>query len=151
MPTWLTVALPIATLLLGSGGVLAWFKYVRTEAPTADAGVVDTLASAKLKDAQATETIAKAFTDTLASVRQLAEDRAAEIRDLREENEASDKRIDELEIDVRNLRADLEDLRHHMSPRGEHGTWDAASLKAARETDPDFPTWPPPPGSPPPA
>lgn len=145
MPTWLSVLLPLATLLVGAGGVLAWVRYFRSEAPTADASVVDTLASAKLKEAQATEVIAEAFTNTLASVRQLAEDRANEIRDLRIGKEESDKRIDELEADVTLLKGALDDLRHHLSPRGEHGEWDEKAHQAALLTDPDFPVWPSPP------
>lgn len=144
-PAWAALT-AVLGLVLGSGGVLAWLRYFRTETRTADAGVVDTLASAKLKDAQATETIAKAFTDTLASVRQLAEDRAAEIRELRLDNETSDKRIDELEADVSMLKGALADLRHHLSPRGEHGVWDEQAHAAARLSDPSFPVWPAPPG-----
>src|SRR3546814_797808 len=144
-PAWAALT-AVLGLVLGSGGVLAWLRYFRTETRTADAGVVDTLASARLKDAQATETIAKAFTDTLASVRQLAEDRAAEIRELRLDNETSDKRIDELEADVSMLKGALADLRHHLSPRGEHGVWAEQAHAAARLSAPSFPVWPAPPG-----
>lgn len=144
-PAW-AAATAVLGLVLGSGGVLAWLKFFRTETRTADAGVIDTLASAKLKDAQATEVIAQAFTETLGQVRQLAEDRAKENVSLRVDLGEAEKKIDGLELDVSMLKRALEDLRHYLSPRGEHGSWDAAALGAARQADPEFPAWPPAPG-----
>lgn len=146
MPVWLTITLPIATLALGTGGALAWVRYFRTEVAAADATTLDTLASAKLKDAQATEVIAQAFTETLGQVRQLAEDRAKENLALREDVAEAQKKIAGLELDVSSLRRALEELRHFMSDRGEHGEWDERAHAAARHHDPKFPLWPPPPG-----
>ena len=145
MPTWLSIALPIVTLVLGTGGALAWVRYFRSEAPAADAGVIDTLASAKLKEAQATEVIAEAFTNTLGQVRQLAEDRAKENLALREDLGEAQKRISGLEVEVGDVRRLLEDLRHFLSPRGDHGDWDERAHATARLHDPSFPLWPPPP------
>lgn len=141
-PAW-AAATAVAGLVLGSGGVLAWLKFFRTETRTADAGVIDTLASAKLKDAQATEVIAQAFTETLASVRQLAEDRAKENAELRHDLAEAEKKIDGLELDMSMLKRSLADLRHYLSPRGEHGEWDERTLAVAREADPEHPAWPP--------
>lgn len=141
-PLWTTVV-ALASLLVGGGGVLAWVKFFRTETHVADAGIVDTIASAKLKEAQATEVIAEAFTNTLASVRQLAEDRAKENAALRVDVGEAQKEIAGLKADVARLAALLNELRHFLSDRGEHGEWDERALDTARQQDPDFPAWPP--------
>ena len=143
-PAWAAVT-AVLGLVVGSGGVLAWLKFFRSEVKTADAGVIDTLASAKLKDAQASEVIAEAFTNTLSAVRGLAEDRAKENVELREDLGAAQKEIVGLKVDVAALRDRLETVLHYLSPRGEHGEWDEKTLELARETDPEHPAWPPPP------
>ncbi len=145
-PLWLTLT-SLLSILLGAGGVLAWVKFFRSEAHVADAGIVDTIASAKLKEAQATEVIAEAFTNTLSSVRQLAEDRAKENTALRIDLSEAQKEIVGLKTDVDGLRRQLGDVLHFLSDRGEHGEWDEQALDAARQHAPAFPAWPPaPPG-----
>ncbi len=107
-PLWLTLT-SLLSILLGAGGVLAWVKFFRSEAHVADAGIVDTIASAKLKEAQATEVIAEAFTNTLSSVRQLAEDRAKENTALRIDLSEAQKEIVGLKTDVDGLRRQLDE------------------------------------------
>lgn len=143
-PGWAAFAAVLGALV-GAGGILAWIKFFRSEVRTADAGVIDTLASAKLKDAQASEVIAEAFTNTLSAVRGLAEDRAKENVELRTDLSRAEKKIEGLEADVSILKGALADLRHFLSPRGDHGEWDQQAHAAAIRSDPSFPLWPPPP------
>lgn len=121
--------------LFGSGGVLAFVKFFRTEAPQGDASTANTLADAKLKEAQATQTIAEAFTSTLGQVRQLAEDRAKENAALKSDLSTAEGRIDDLEERV-------EAIEHFYSPRGAHGSWDEATQREVRKDNPEWPEWP---------
>lgn len=142
MPIWATAVLSFATLLLGGGGILAWLRYFRTEEKQGEADVISTMADARLKEAQATETIAEAFTNTLAQVRQLAEDRKDENDRLRGDLEETRDTVDTHEGRIKRLAESLATLWHYFSERGEHGRWDQDTVARVRIDDPD---WPPPP------